>query len=187
MSVNPLPSVQDQIQCQFTLSVGPNPITGLPTPSPTSQSPGLRRVTLSSSAPNSTAFGCDTAAIESVTIAANTTFTVNLKNYTDPNGNAGQAMAHVKGYYIENLSTANGGPTTPATSVTVGGGSNPCVLDMGGTVPVFNMLPGDLPKQWATNSPTGIAVSNTTCNVLITNNDLANAAQVLYKFDGCTT
>jgi hypothetical protein len=151
--------------------------------------------TLSNGIANNLSGGSDELYVLKTTIAPSSAETINLRSFTDACNQATVSLARIKLMAVFllglNQTLPDGSVGTICTSITVGGaGSNPNNLNMGGTAPTFNVTnTGNLGgMQIITDgSPNGITVSSGAENVLITNNDSVNNAQVFIVFAGGTT
>lgn len=138
---------------------------------------------------NNAVGGADMLLSAIYTIAASGNTTVDLTTFTDVLQRAAQSFARVK--YIEFwLQTAADNPSTPGTNasqVTVGAaGSNPFVMELGGTSPTKILKSGEF-GVWGTRGATGLTVSGTNKSILITNNDASLSAVVQVTIAGGTT
>ena len=132
--------------------------------------------------------GVNEVALNIVTIAASGNTTLDLTSLTDVLGFASVALVRVKAFFFWLLSAADDSVNgTACSGVTVGNAAtNANLLNMGGTTPTFTLGNGEV-WAWGTGKAAGLTVDATHKNVLITNNDGAVAAAVLYGFAGATT
>lgn len=147
------------------------------------------QITMGTAAANNAAGGADQLLSQTISIAASGTNTIDLTAFTDILQRATQSFARVK--YIEFwLMTAADDTATPGTAasqVTIGAaGSNPFVMELGGTTPTKILKNGDF-CVYGTRSAAGLTVSGTNKNILITNNDASLTAVVRVTICGGTT
>lgn len=121
---------------------------------------------------------CDLRYIAQVTLAGSGTTTLNLSSLTDTFGGA-IAFVRIKSIYVEN----NNGTT--ATSILVGGGSNPLINYLVGTTPQVRVRNGMVFFLGVCQDATGFAVTASTGDkLLITNEDNTNSATVNIELIG---
>jgi hypothetical protein len=111
-------------------------------------------------------------------VDASGTATINLQSLLDVVGQT-TALVRVKGLLFQLLSplddSTNG---TACSGVTIGNaGTHPFLGFLGGTNPTLTLGNGEA-LGWLSPSANGLAVTSTTENILITNNDSVNAAAV---------
>lgn len=118
-------------------------------------------------------------------ISASSGATINLQSLTDVLGATVTSMTKLKEYLFCLLNaTQDSVNGTAAASVAIGNaGSNQCPLAMSSTTTTYTVNNGG---NWAHGDPgaSGITVSSTVKNVLVTNNDAGLAAAVLCAFGG---
>lgn len=136
--------------------------------------------------------GVNEVASNVLTISASGSATLNLQSLTDMLGTTGVVLVRLKRYVFWLLS-ANDDATagTACSAVVIGGGSNPCLLGMGGTTPTMtlNGNTSDSGDKWcyASTTATGITVGGSSMNVLCTNSDSSHTAALYYNVAGSTT
>lgn len=135
---------------------------------------------------NNVTNGSDESYVGITTVAASGNATLNLQAFKDLVNQTGVSLARVKAYMIWLLSTADDSVNgTLCTGVTINGtgGTNLAVLPG-----ITNTTLGNGEAIcWGTPSATGAAISATTCNIYIANNDASHAAAVLIVAIGGTT
>lgn len=125
-----------------------------------------------------------------LTIAEGSSATLNLQSLTDMFGTAGIVLVRLKKYFFKLLSAIDDSLAgTACSSVTIGNaGSDPHLLNMGGTTPTQTLLGSATTNgdqiSYASADADGLAVSATVKNVLVTNNDSGHAAAVFYDLGG---
>lgn len=128
-------------------------------------------------------------------IAAGGSATVNLLSITNIMQQAGVALARVKAYKIRLLANSGKGAVdavngTACSSITVGNaGSNPNTLEFGTGNPTFTFTvnKGGVHQHFDPTAAGFTLVTPSAKNILITNNDGANAAAVQVTLVGATT
>lgn len=115
-----------------------------------------------------------------VTVAASGTLTVNLASCLDPFG-AGFTFGKLKGIYVENSSAGT------ATSILVGGGSQPVANWLVPSTAQLRIRNGMAEFLGNCGDNTGYAVTASNYNLLITNEDGANAAVVNIRLVGASS
>jgi hypothetical protein len=152
----------------------------------------VQQFSLGKSATNTQPGGADEIYSTVLQIAASGNATINLKSFTDALGVAGIAAARVKAWSIRLLGASQQSPDGSITGnacsqITVGNaGSAPFPFNMSSATTTFT-VPNSSEDAYNDGSANGIAVSAGTENVLITNNDGANQANVLVIFVVGTT
>lgn len=126
-------------------------------------------------------------------IAPSGTATINLKSILNILQQAGVALARLKGYKIRLLAASGNGAVdttngTACSSITVGGaGSDPNLLEMEDVSDKYRIKSGGTHQHFDPSAGGFVEVTNTTKNILITNNDASVAAAVQLSLVGCTT
>lgn len=146
----------------------------------------------STDAANDAVGGADELVSFLQSIAPGGSATIDLRSVTNILQQTGIALARVKGYKIRLLAASGRGAVDPTngtacSSITVGNApSNPHPLEMGATTYTYAVGNGGT-HQVLDVSAAGVAVTNTSRNVLITNNDVSVAAAVQVTVIGGTT
>lgn len=139
---------------------------------------------------NGAVLGADEVHEKLYTIVGAGTVTIDLTAVVDL---AGQTItfARIKFYRFHLLRAAetalDGTVGTACSGVTIGNAAaNANLLDLGGTTPTMSLKNGGC-KSHTDLSAAGITVDATHKNILITNNDAVNTAQLLVTFGGGST
>jgi hypothetical protein len=135
--------------------------------------------------------GGDTLYATTLTISASGTATINLQNFTDVAGVASQSMARVKIWHFRLLGTGELSPDgtiagNGCSGITIGAGSTPFGFNFGAASNTNLVENSDVWEQ-AKGTANGKSVSGSNNNILITNNDSANPAQVVVVIGGATS
>lgn len=156
---------------------------------PLSQTINIRKSVgpFTTSIANNAALGADEFySALTLNVANGTPATVDLTSVTDFLGQSSVSFARVKAYMIRLISSADdatNGTLCSGITVNGSGGTNLAVLPGIANATLGN---GDV-LCWATNSATGTAVSGTTKNIYIANNDASHTASVQITIIGATT
>jgi len=127
------------------------------------------------------------------TIAPSGTATINLKSITNIMQQSGIALARLKGYKIRLLAASGKGAVDPVngtacSSISVGNAAaNPNPLEMDAGTTTYTIKNGGDHQHFDPSAAGFVLVTNTTNNVLITNNDASVAAAVQVTLVGATT
>jgi hypothetical protein len=116
-----------------------------------------------------------------VQVAPGASTTIDLLSFTDLVNQLGVALARVKNFYVELLTTADGG--SAASSVTIGGGSQPQPFFLSSAASTWTLNNGSF-LAWGDNSPNGVAVNSSQFNVRFVNNDGSNVAYLQVLISG---
>ena len=131
---------------------------------------------------NAAAGGGDFISHQTYVVAGGGSTTVDMTGLTNVLQQTGQALARIKAFVFELLSTAQGG--TAASSVSIGNGNHQ--LDMGADVQTRVLSNGDGTAWWATGAA-GRTVDGANKTFVILNNDGAVAAHVRVTLIGGST